>query len=171
MANELTSSVVRKTPPNLVDKLTISSLLFTGNSEWGHSQSSAKLVDTVCNTTQGPPYSATVEIAEFSWVTGYSRDAAMIVPVGPLAMHSPSSCAVQSSTAADLLETTADVDETEVFLEPASVTVAFQPHGARFSTEIYTLSRYPLDPTHVRLKLLHACDQWHYSRVFTPLSG
>jgi hypothetical protein len=29
----------------------------------------------------------------------------------------------------------------------------------------------PLDPTHVRLKLLHACDQWHSSRVSTPLTG
>jgi hypothetical protein len=29
----------------------------------------------------------------------------------------------------------------------------------------------PLDPTHVRLKLLHACDQWHFSWVFTPLTG
>jgi hypothetical protein len=32
-------------------------------------------------------------------------------------------------------------------------------------------SRMPLDPTHVRLKLLHACDQWHFSRVFTSLTG
>jgi hypothetical protein len=32
-------------------------------------------------------------------------------------------------------------------------------------------SRMPLDPTHVRLKLLHACDQWHSSRVFAPLTG
>jgi hypothetical protein len=32
-------------------------------------------------------------------------------------------------------------------------------------------SRMPLDPTHARLKLLHACDQWHSSRVFTPLTG
>jgi hypothetical protein len=30
-------------------------------------------------------------------------------------------------------------------------------------------SRMPLDPTHVRLKLLHACDQWHSSRKFTLL--
>jgi hypothetical protein len=32
-------------------------------------------------------------------------------------------------------------------------------------------SRMPLDPTHVRLKLLHACDQWHSSRVsiFLPV--
>jgi hypothetical protein len=29
----------------------------------------------------------------------------------------------------------------------------------------------PLDPTHVRLKLLHACDQRHSSRKFTPLTG
>jgi hypothetical protein len=28
-------------------------------------------------------------------------------------------------------------------------------------------SRMPLDPTHVRLKLLHARDQWHSSRVPT----
>jgi hypothetical protein len=28
-------------------------------------------------------------------------------------------------------------------------------------------SRMPLDPTHVRLKLLHACDQWHSSREST----
>jgi hypothetical protein len=32
-------------------------------------------------------------------------------------------------------------------------------------------SRMPLDPTHVRLKLLHACDQWHSSRKFTSLTG
>jgi hypothetical protein len=28
-----------------------------------------------------------------------------------------------------------------------------------------------LSPTPVRLKLLHACDQWHSSRVATPLTG
>jgi hypothetical protein len=28
----------------------------------------------------------------------------------------------------------------------------------------------PLDPTHVRLKLLHACDQWHSSRQSTALT-
>jgi hypothetical protein len=28
----------------------------------------------------------------------------------------------------------------------------------------------PLDPTHVRLKLLHACDQWHSSRETTALT-
>jgi len=33
------------------------------------------------------------------------------------------------------------------------------------------LSRKPLVPTPARLKLLHACDQWHSSRVFTPLTG
>jgi hypothetical protein len=32
-------------------------------------------------------------------------------------------------------------------------------------------SRMPLDPTHVHLKLLYACDQWHASRVSTPLTG
>jgi hypothetical protein len=32
-------------------------------------------------------------------------------------------------------------------------------------------SRMPLDPTHVRLKLLHPCDQWHSSRVSTRLTG
>ena len=33
-------------------------------------------------------------------------------------------------------------------------------------------SRMPLSFTPVlRLKLLHACDQWHSSRVFTPLTG
>ena len=32
-------------------------------------------------------------------------------------------------------------------------------------------SRMSLDPTHVRLKLLHACDQWHSSRASTPLTG
>jgi hypothetical protein len=31
-------------------------------------------------------------------------------------------------------------------------------------------SRMPLDPTHVRLKLLHACDQWHSSRAYTALT-
>jgi hypothetical protein len=30
--------------------------------------------------------------------------------------------------------------------------------------------RMPFDPTHVRLKLLHARDQWHSSRVSTPLT-
>jgi hypothetical protein len=29
----------------------------------------------------------------------------------------------------------------------------------------------PLDPTHVRLKLLHACNQWHSFLNFTPLTG
>jgi hypothetical protein len=32
-------------------------------------------------------------------------------------------------------------------------------------------SRMPLDPTQVRLKLLHACDQLHSSRASTPLTG
>jgi hypothetical protein len=32
-------------------------------------------------------------------------------------------------------------------------------------------SRMSLDPTHVRLKRFHACDQWHSSRKFTPLTG
>jgi hypothetical protein len=32
-------------------------------------------------------------------------------------------------------------------------------------------SRMPLVPTHVRLKLFHACDQWHSSRKFTPLTS
>jgi len=32
-------------------------------------------------------------------------------------------------------------------------------------------ARMPLDPTHVRLKLLHACDQWHSSRVSTSRTG
>ena len=31
--------------------------------------------------------------------------------------------------------------------------------------------RMPLDPTPVRLKRCHACDQWHSSWVFTPLTG
>jgi hypothetical protein len=31
-------------------------------------------------------------------------------------------------------------------------------------------SRMPLDPTHVRLKLLHAWDQWHSSRASTALT-
>jgi hypothetical protein len=42
--------------------------------------------------------------------------------------------------------------------------------GARFPAEIYTRGCI-LDPTHVRLKLFHACDQWHSSRVSTPLTG
>jgi hypothetical protein len=29
----------------------------------------------------------------------------------------------------------------------------------------------PLDPTHVRLKLLHVCDQWHSSRESTALTS
>jgi hypothetical protein len=32
-------------------------------------------------------------------------------------------------------------------------------------------SRMPLVPTPARLKLLHACDQCHSTRVFTPLTG
>jgi hypothetical protein len=32
-------------------------------------------------------------------------------------------------------------------------------------------SRMPLVPTPARLKLLQACDQWHSSRKFTPLTG
>jgi hypothetical protein len=31
-------------------------------------------------------------------------------------------------------------------------------------------SRMPLIPTPARLKLEHVCDQWHSSRVFTPLT-
>jgi hexosaminidase len=44
-------------------------------------------------------------------------------------------------------------------------------YGARFPVEVYTrgmpLSFTPL----LRLKLEHACDQCHSSRVFTPLTG
>jgi hypothetical protein len=44
-------------------------------------------------------------------------------------------------------------------------------YGARFPAEIHArgmpLSFTPL----LRLMLLHACDQWHSSRVFTPLTG
>jgi tetratricopeptide (TPR) repeat protein len=32
-------------------------------------------------------------------------------------------------------------------------------------------SRMPLDPMHVRLKLVHACDQWHSSRKSAFLTG
>jgi hypothetical protein len=32
-------------------------------------------------------------------------------------------------------------------------------------------SRMPLDPTHVRLKLLHACDQWHSFQKFRSLTS
>jgi hypothetical protein len=43
-------------------------------------------------------------------------------------------------------------------------------HGARFPTEIYTRGCHWIprmfDPT-----LFHACDQWHSSRVSTPLTG
>jgi hypothetical protein len=42
--------------------------------------------------------------------------------------------------------------------------------GALFPTESLH-SRMSLDPKHVRLKLLHAWDQWHYTRKFTPLTG
>jgi ankyrin repeat protein len=41
-------------------------------------------------------------------------------------------------------------------------------YGARFPTEIF-IRGMPLDPTHVRLELLHACDQWHSSRKCTLL--
>jgi hypothetical protein len=39
-----------------------------------------------------------------------------------------------------------------------------------FSNRILHL-RMPLDPTHVRLTLLQAYDQWHSSRVSPPLTG
>jgi sialate O-acetylesterase len=42
--------------------------------------------------------------------------------------------------------------------------------GARFfDRNLHT--RVPLVPTPARLKLLHACDQWLSSWVFTPLTG
>jgi hypothetical protein len=41
-------------------------------------------------------------------------------------------------------------------------------HGARVSDRNLH-SRMPLDPTHVRLKRCHACDQWHSSRKFALL--
>jgi hypothetical protein len=43
-------------------------------------------------------------------------------------------------------------------------------YGARFTADVCTRGM-PLDPTHVRLKFLHACDQWHSSRASTPLTG
>ena len=43
-------------------------------------------------------------------------------------------------------------------------------HGARHWTGIY-IRGCRWVPTPPRLKLLHACDQWHSSRVFTPLTG
>jgi hypothetical protein len=42
-------------------------------------------------------------------------------------------------------------------------------HGPRSLTEVYTRG-LPLVPTSARLKLLHACDQWQSSPVFTPLT-
>jgi hypothetical protein len=36
-------------------------------------------------------------------------------------------------------------------------------------SDIILHSMMPLDPTHVRLWLLHACDQWHSSREYTAL--
>jgi hypothetical protein len=46
-----------------------------------------------------------------------------------------------------------------------------QQYGARFSTGICT-SRMPLSFTPLlRLKRCHTCDQWHSSRVSTPLTG
>jgi hypothetical protein len=59
------------------------------------------------------------------------------------------------------------------FVQGKSRSVQFDSaarYGARFSTEIYTrgvpLSFTPL----LRLKRCHACDQWHSSRVSTPLT-
>jgi hypothetical protein len=47
--------------------------------------------------------------------------------------------------------------------------VALRVRSAFFDRILH--SRMPLDPTLVRLKRCHACDQWHSSRVFTPLAG
>jgi kinesin family protein 6/9 len=44
-----------------------------------------------------------------------------------------------------------------------------QVRCAFFGINLY--SRMPLVPTPARLKLLHACDQYHSSWVFTPLTG
>jgi hypothetical protein len=50
--------------------------------------------------------------------------------------------------------------------------VALCPHPVRCAFSDRNLhSRMPLDPTHVHLKLLHACDRWHSSRESTPLTG
>jgi hypothetical protein len=46
--------------------------------------------------------------------------------------------------------------------------IAFTTAWCAFSDRILH-SRMPLDPTHVRLKLLHACAQCHSSRVSAPL--
>jgi hypothetical protein len=45
-------------------------------------------------------------------------------------------------------------------------------YGARFRQKSTLADAIgSLDHTHVRLKLLHVCDQWHSSRKFTPLTG
>jgi hypothetical protein len=55
--------------------------------------------------------------------------------------------------------------------QPGGTQLHHAPGAVRVLRQKPTLSRIPLDPTHVRLKLLHAFDQWHSSRKFTPLTG
>jgi hypothetical protein len=47
----------------------------------------------------------------------------------------------------------------------ATVTAMVMVRCAFFGRNLH--SRMPLDPTHVRLKRYHACDEWYYSRVST----
>jgi hypothetical protein len=48
--------------------------------------------------------------------------------------------------------------------------VGLRLYGARFPTKLYTRGCHWI-PRMFRLKLLHACDQWHSSRKFAPLTG
>jgi C-terminal processing protease CtpA/Prc len=58
----------------------------------------------------------------------------------------------------------ADVRSGDVILEIHGVNVE-EVRCAFSDRDLH--SRVSLDPTHVRLKLLHACDQWHSSRAST----
>jgi hypothetical protein len=47
----------------------------------------------------------------------------------------------------------------------------FLTRDERYGVRFLLHSRIPLDPTHVRFKLLHACDQWRSSQKTTALTG
>jgi Xaa-Pro dipeptidase len=70
----------------------------------------------------------------------------------------------------------------EYFRYASDITCSYPANGkfTEFQATIYNVrcaffdrilhSRMSLDPTHVRLKIYHACDQWHSSRESTPLT-
>jgi hypothetical protein len=75
------------------------------------------------------------------------------------------------ATAMGLTHTNQGATETQVLVAlPSGALMAIHKRTVRVFRQKFTLEDAALDPTHVRLKRT-ACDQWHFSRKSTPLTG